>query len=460
MLTLLGPNTPRRHCDGYSRRDMLRIGALGLGGLTLPQLLSLEDSQAAEATPTRRASEGTKKRHKSLIMVFLCGGPPHQDMYEIKTDAPAEIRGEFAPIPTAVPGIEICELLPNMARIMDRLVPIRTVVGCRDDHAGYQCFTGHLSQNAPAGGWPHIGSAASRLQGPVLPGVPPFVSTCYVTQHKPYNEPSAGFLGLGHNAFRPMGEGKDDLVLQGITADRLGDRRQLLSSVDQFRREWDASRTMDGLDTFTQRAMGILTSSEFFSAMDVSQESQKTRDRYGFYDASRPTGDGAPRVPQNLLLARRLVEAGVRVVTVNYSFWDWHGQNFKNAKEELPIFDKAVAALVEDLHERDLADDTTVCVWGEFGRTPKINKDAGRDHWPRVSCALLAGGGMKTGQTIGTTDRLGGEPAERPVTFEEIHATLYHNLGINLQTAPRLFDFRGRPQYLVEPGVKPIRELV
>jgi hypothetical protein len=219
-------------------------------------------------------------------------------------------------------------------------------------------------------------------------------------------------------------------------------------------------RTMEGIDTFTQRAMGILTSSEFFNAMDITKESQATRDRYGYYDPSRAKGDGAPRVPQNLLLARRLIEAGVRVVTVNYSFWDWHGQNFKNAKDELPIFDRAVSALVEDLHERGLADDCTVVAWGEFGRTPKINKDAGRDHWPRVSCALLAGGGMKTGQAIGTTDRLGGEPATRPVTFEEVHATLYHNLGINLQTAPRLFDFRGRPQYLVEPGVEPIRELV
>jgi hypothetical protein len=460
MLTLLGPATTRRHCDGITRRDALRIGAVGLGGLTLPQLLALESAQA-EATPTRRASEGVRtKHHKSLIMIYLCGGPPHQDMYELKADAPAEVRGPLNPIPTAVPGIEICELLPKLAGCMDKLVPIRTIVGCRDDHAGYQCFTGHLSQNAPAGGWPHIGSSSSRLQGPVLAGVPPFVSLCYVTQHKPYNEPSAGFLGLGHNAFRPMGEGRDDLVLQGITADRLDDRRSLLSSVDRFRRAADSSRTMEGIDTFTQRAMGILTSSEFFSAMDVTKESQATRDRYGYYDSSRAKGDGAPRVPQNLLLARRLIEAGVRVVTVNYSFWDWHGQNFKTAKEELPIFDRAVSALVEDLHERGLADDCTVVAWGEFGRTPKINKDAGRDHWPRVSCALLAGGGMKTGQAIGTTDRLGGEPATRPVTFEEVHATLYRNLGINLQTAPRLFDFRGRPQYLVEPGVKPIHELI
>lgn len=450
MLTVFNPPSQNRHCDGVSRRSFLQIGALGLGGLTLPQLLALE---------AQGGSTATKNRHKSVIMIFCCGGPPHQDMYDIKLDAPAEIRGEFSPIKTAVPGIEICELLPNMARIMDKLIPIRTIVGCRDDHAGYQCYTGHLSQGEPAGGWPHLGAAASKLQGPTAPGVPPFVSLCYTTQHKPYNEPGPGFLGLGHSSFRPMGEGKDDLVLQGVSPTQLDDRRNLLTGVDRFRREWDGSRVMDGMDVFTQRAMGILTSSQLFDSLDVSKESEQTRARYGFYDPKRPKGDGAPRVPQNLLLARRLVEAGVRVVTVNYSFWDWHGQNFKNAREELPIFDKAVSALVEDLHERGLAEDCTVVAWGEFGRTPKINKDAGRDHWPRVSCALLAGGGMKAGQVLGETDRLGGEAVSRPVTFEEVHATLYKNLGINLASAPRLFDFRGRPQYLVDPAVKPIKEL-
>lgn len=444
-------NSPRRqagYCDGVSRRGFLQIGALGVGGLTLPQLLALE------------AQAGQKKTQKSVIMIFLCGGPPHQDMYDLKMDAPAEIRGEFAPIPTNVPGLEFCELLPNLARIADKLVPIRTVVGCRDDHAGYQCFSGHLSQGEPAGGWPHFGSAVSRLQGPTQPGVPPFVSLCYTTQHKPYNEPGPGFLGLGNSSFRPTGEGRDDLVLQGITADRLDDRRNLLASVDQLRRNWDNRGAMEGMDQFTDRAMGILTSSELFNALDISQEDAKTRERYGTDDATKPRGDGAPRVPQNLLVARRLVEAGVRVVTINYSFWDFHGQNFKNCKSELPPFDQAVAALVEDLHERGLDQEVTVLAWGEFGRTPKINKDAGRDHWPRVSCALMAGGGMRTGQVIGETDRLGGEPTKRPVTFEEIHATLYHNLGINMATAPRLFDFRGRPQYLVDPGVKPIAELL
>ncbi len=170
-------------------------------------------------------------------------------------------------------------------------------------------------------------------------------------------------------------------------------------------------------------------------------------------------GDGAPRCPQNFLVARRLVEAGARVVSLNYSFWDWHGGNFKNAEQEFPVFEKALTALVEDLHQRGLDKDVTVIAWGEFGRTPKINKDAGRDHWPRVCSALLAGGGMKTGQVIGGTDRLGGEATQRPVTFQEVFATLYHNLGVNLNSQ-RLFDFRGRPQYLVEPGVEPIAELV
>jgi hypothetical protein len=446
MLKIYNSSGRSRFCDGVSRRGFLQIGALGGLGLTLPQLLASE------------AQAGSRASHKSVIMIFMCGGPPHQDMYDLKMDAPAEIRGEFAPIPTNVPGIEFCELLPNLAKIADKLIPIRTVVGCRDDHAGYQCYTGHLSQGEPAGGWPHLGAAVSKLQGPTQPGVPPFVSLCYTTQHKPYNEPGPGFLGLGHSSFRPTGEGRDDLVLQGITADRLDDRRNLLASVDQMRRQWDGRGAMTGMDQFTERAMGILTSSELFNALDLSKEDAKTRERYGADDPTKPKGDGAPRVPQNLLVARRLVEAGARVVTVNYSFWDFHGQNFRNCKSELPAFDQAVSALVEDLHDRGLDRDVTVLAWGEFGRTPKINKDAGRDHWPRVSCALLAGGGMRTGQVIGETDRLGGEPVKRPVTFEEVHATLYHNLGIQLSSAPRMFDFRGRPQYLVDPSVQPIRE--
>ena len=380
-------------------------------------------------------------------------------MYDLKPDAPAEVRGEFSPIKTNVPGVEICELMPKMASMMDKFVPIRTMANCQGGHTGFQCFTGNIPNNEPAGGWPHIGSVVSKFQGPVHDGVPPFVSLCYTTQHKPYNEPKAGFLGLGHSSFRPSGPGKDDLVLKDITTDRLGDRKTLLASVDRFRRNWDNSGQMEGMDSFSQRAMGILTSSDLFKALDITEESPETIELYGQGDPKRPKGDGAPRVPQNLLLARRLVEAGVRVVTVNYSFWDWHGSNFKNAKEELPVFDKGISALVQDLHDRGMADDVSVVAWGEFGRTPKINKNAGRDHWPRVSSALLACGGMKTGQVIGQTDRQAGEAVERPVRFEEVYATLYRNLGINLNS-DRLFDFRGRPQYLVPPGTQPLDELI
>lgn len=434
-------------CNGVSRRSFLQIGGLACGGLTLPQLLRAE------------AAQGVKRSHKSLILIYLCGGPPHQDMFDIKVDAPAEVRGPFQAIPTNVPGIEISEHLPRMAKAMDKFVPIRTMVGAKDAHYSYQCMTGHHESDAPAGGWPSIGAATSYYQGPVHPGIPPFVSLCYTTQHRPYNEPETGFLGLGNASFRPTGPSRDDMVLQGITGEQLDNRRALLSTFDRFRREWDGSGKMSGIDVFTERAMGILTSSDMFNALDLSKEDAAVRERYGSDDVTKPKGDGAPRCPQNFLVARRLVEAGARVVTINYSFWDWHGNNFENAKQEFPVFEKGLVALVEDLHERGLDKDVTVVAWGEFGRTPKINKDAGRDHWPRVSCAVLAGGGMKTGQIIGETDRLGGEAVVRPVSFEEVFATLYRNLGVALDSR-RLFDFRGRPQYLVPPEVRPIAELI
>jgi len=436
-----------QHCDSINRRSFLQIGSLGAAGISLTDLLRAE------------SASGIRNSHKAVIMIYCCGGPPHQDMYDLKPDAPAEIRGEFSPIKTNVPGIEICELMPRMAAMMDKFVPIRTMADCQGGHTGFQCFTGKTPQNEPAGGWPHVGSVASHFQGPVHEGVPPFVSLCYTTQHTPYNEPRAGFLGLGHSSFRPSGPGKGDLTLNGITTDRLTDRRGLLNAFDRFRRNWDHSGQMQGMDAFSQRAMGILTSSDLFKALDLSSEDPKLIERYGHGDPKRPKGDGAPRVPQNFLLARRLVEAGARVVTVNYSFWDWHGGNFDNAKEELPVFDQGISALVQDLHDRGMAEDVTVVAWGEFGRTPKINDKAGRDHWPRVSCALLAGGGMRTGQVLGKTDRLAGEPVDRGVTFQEVYATLYRNLGINLDSQ-RLFDFRGRPQYLVEPGTTPLPELV
>jgi hypothetical protein len=446
MLSISG--SPKRLCDGMTRRDMLTIGALGVGGLALPDILRAE------------AAQGIGNSKKAVIMIYMCGAPPHQDMYDLKMDAPAEIRGEFQPIDTNVAGIQICEHLPRLARIMDKLVPLRSVYGSPNgSHDSFICYTGRSFVQQPPGGWPSVGAVMSKLQGSKSPGIPPFVGLSPNAGHPPYGSPGLpGFLGAAHSAFRPNGEGQADLRLNGISAERLGDRRQLLASVDRLRREMDNSGKMEGLDAFTRQALGVLTSSALADALDVSREDPRVRERYGKGDP-RNYGDGAPRNLEHFLIARRLVEAGVRCVTLNFGRWDFHSSNFSEFKNTHgPQFDQGMSALVEDLHERGLDKDVSVVAWGEFGRTPIINKDAGRDHWPQVGGALLAGGGMRCGQVIGATDRLGGEPVERPVHFAEVLATLYHRLGIDAN-ATTVRDLAGRPQYVVEK-FRPMRELV
>ncbi len=455
MLTLLGRKSPRTgFCDGMSRRNFLRIGSLGLAGLTLPQLLKAETAAGNGSSP------------KSVIMIYLVGGPPHQDMFDLKPAAPKEIAGPWRPIETNVRGIEICEAFPMLARMMDKLVPIRSLVGSQSGHDAIQVFNGHNPRGPkPSGGWPQFGSAVAKIQGQSNPATPGFVSLCYECTHGPYNEPGPGFLGPSYSPFRPLGPTRSDMILNGITLERLADRRALLGSVDRFRRSADATGMMDGLDTFTDQAMGLLTSSKLADALDLSKEDPRIVARYGTGDPKiHMDGNGAPRVPQSLLVARRLIEAGVRIVTLNYSKWDWHGGNnnsiFKREGEDFPVFDQCVSALVEDLHVRGLDKDCAVIIWGEFGRTPKISAQVGRDHWPRVNCALMAGGGLKTGQVIGSTDRLGGEAASRPVTFPEIYATLYRHLGIDTRYTT-ISDLNGRPQYLVEDQeAQPLAELM
>lgn len=442
-----------------SRRGFLQIGGLGLGGLCLPQLLRAE------------SKAGISSSQKSVILIYLVGGPPHQDMFDLKPDAPKEIAGPWKPIATNVTGIQICEAFPRIAKMMDKFTIIRSLVGNQADHDAIQVFNGrHVRTAKPSGGWPQFGSVVAKLQGPADRAVPPYISLCYTCTHGPYNEPGPGFLGPSLAPFQPSGPARDDMLLRGISVNRLADRKAILRSFDDARREADATGTMSALDSFNGQAFGLLTSSKLATALDLSKEDPKVVARYGTGDPKIfMDGNGAPRVPQSMLMARRMIEAGARVVTLNYSKWDWHGGRnaegradnsiFLREKEDFPVFDQCVSALVEDLEQRGLADDCTVAILGEFGRTPKISAQVGRDHWPQVNCVLLAGGGMKNGQVIGSTDRIAGEAASRPVTFGELYATLYQNLGLDVGRAT-VADIEGRPQFLVDDNAQPIKELI
>ena len=307
---------------------------------------------------------------------------------------------------------------------------------------------------------PSLGSAVSRLQGPVDPSVPPFVGLTIKTRHAPYSNPGyPGFLGTAHAAFQPEGQGMADMRLSGVTLEELRDRQSLLQSFDRFRRGADALAQYRGVDALTQKAFDVLTSSRLVEALDLEREDAAVRDRYGRGSADPAFGeDAGPHWMDQFLMARRLVEAGVRCVTLSFGSWDRHGANFERLPVQLARFDQGITALIEDLHRRDLQDDVCVVAWGEFGRTPRINKDGGRDHWPQVSCCLLAGGGMRTGQVIGSTNRLGEVPQDRPVHYQEVFATLYQRLGIDAGTAT-IPDQSGRPQYLLDQR-EPIRELI
>jgi hypothetical protein len=446
MLTIYGRGN--RFCDGISRRGFLRIGGLGIGA----GALSLADLGRIEA------AQGKSTRQKAVINVFLGGGPPHQDMFDLKMDAPDEIRGEFSPIATKVPGFQICEVFPKLASIMDRCAVIRSVVGATDRHDAFQCMTGWTVKDlASLGGHPSLGSVVTKLKGPIEPSVPPFVGLAEPTKEIRWSDSGKpGFLGPAYAPFKPDGEGRQNMVLHGLSLEQLQDRRKLLSSVDRLKRETNAGQ-MQALDRFTAGAFDVLTSSKLADALDLSKEDPKVRERYGNGQPYNYQFDGAPTVNEHLLLARRLVEAGVRVVTLSYGRWDSHSKNFDLVRDHGSKLDQCLSALIEDLEQRGMLNDVSVIVWGEFGRTPRINDKAGRDHWPKVSCALLAGGGMKVGQVIGATNRLGEEATERPVHFQEIFATLYKNLGIDVSRA-RLTDPAGRPQFLVE--MQPIPELV
>ncbi len=434
MLTFTG--TPGRFCDGHSRRSFLRVGAIGLGGLNLAGLLRSD------------AADGKKaKKHKSVIMVYLSGGMAHQDTFDIKPDAPAEVRGEFKPISTALPGVQFGELVPKLAKAADKLIVLRSVVGQPDEHSSWMSYTGIPMDAAKREKRPHFGSVVAKMQGQTDPLIPAFIDLTPTMQHKPYNSP--GVMNLGRSAAAVKVDGEEIAVMKNLVvpADRLNDRQALLADMDRFKKAADST---SGTDTFHDRAFDVLTSNKLVNALDIAKETQAVRDRYG-KGSPKHLGDGAPLWNEQLLMARRLVEAGARVVTLGYGFWDTHGGNFKHLKTHLPTFDQGISALVEDLYERGLDKDCTVVVWGEFGRTPKINKDAGRDHGSRVNFALMSGGGMKVGQVIGSTDSQAGEAKNDPVPYPNVLATVYKNLGVDPHDM--VYDVSGRPNPILPSSV-------
>ena len=452
MLNILGKQ-PETHCDGQSRRHFLRIGGLALGGLALPGILKAEAARGGVPGPARP--------HKAIIMIYLSGGPSHQDMYDLKMQAPVEIRGSFKPIRTNVAGIEICEHLPRLATMMDKFTIIRSLYGCPDQHASDLCLSGYpIGPRGRQDNHPSLGSVLSKLQGPVDRAVPPFVGLTTKTGHAPYSNPGLpGFLGPAHAPFQPDDKAMANMRLNGVTLDQLRDRKSLLAGFDDFRRRADVDLAVHGVDASTRKAFDVLTSSKLVEALDLDREDPKVRDRYGRGSASPAFGeDAGPHWMDQFLMARRLVEAGVRCVTLSFGSWDRHGGNFERLPEQLGKFDQGITALVDDLHARGLDQDVSVVAWGEFGRTPRINPGGGRDHWPQVSCALLAGGGMRMGQVIGSTNRLGEVPQDRPVHYQDVFATLYHQLGIDVGTVT-IDDPTGRPQYLLDRR-EPLRELV
>lgn len=441
MLTL--PGRPYGYCDGVTRRSFLQIGGLAAGGLCLPDLLRAE-------------AQSGKLGHKSVIMVYLSGGLAHQDTFDLKPDAPEGVRGEFKPIATQVPGLMVGELLPKLAATADKFSLTRSIVGLRDEHSSFQTITGYGMNESQRDGRPNCGSVIAKCLGQVNPLTPAFVDLFPTMQHRPYNIPGPGYLGREFGGVRTDGEDLASMKLRYVSTGQFADRRKLRDEFDHFRRSL-AGLDASGMDVAYQRAFDVLTSSRLVEALDVEREDPAVRERYGKGSAQH-LGDGAPMWNDQLLIARRLVESGVRCVTVAYGFWDTHGGNFRYLKDHLPLFDTGISALIEDIHARGLDEEVLVLVWGEFGRTPTINKDAGRDHWPRVNGALFSGGGLKMGQVIGSTDKIADSAATRPVHYLDVIATAYHALGIDPHEMIR--DQQERPVAVLPEAARVVAELV
>jgi hypothetical protein len=374
-------------------------------------------------------------------MIYLPGGPSHMDMYDLKPDAPKEFAGEFKPIKTSVPGVQICEHMPMQARMWDKLAVVRSLISV-DEHSDSLVSTGYSENTNRTAQHPCFGSVMSKLRaGAANNDVPPFVSLR--GGGSAGTEP--GYLGVAHRPFTPSGPGVENLRLaSGVNAEKMDDRKDLLGKFDTVRREIDASGTMKGMDSFAGRAFDMIASGTVRKALDLKNEDPKTRDRY--------------KGVEMFLTARRLVEAGVGCVTLSYGGWDTHSSNFKELKRMLPNLDRGIANMISDLHDRGMEDDVVTVVWGEFGRTPKINNsDAGRDHWSPVMSAMVAGGGLKMGQAIGASSARGEYPKDRPYKVPHLLATIYQAMGID--PGYTFMNGSGRPMYILDDRT-PVTELL
>ncbi len=439
-----------------NRRGFLKAGVLGAAGLGLPELLR-SDARGVQAP--------TGDRLKSVIILWMRGGPSHIDMWDPKPEAPAEFRGEFGTKSTAVPGIVLTDLLPETGKIMKKWSIIRSL---HHDDAGHStgdqiCFTGYNPGANPAeNSHPSIGSIVSKQIGHQNSKLPAYVVI-------PRELPGTGsaYLGVAHKPFETVADPANTGPFKlpnferpvGVSVDQIGDRRSLLKDFDTLRRDMDNSGQFTAMDRFQQRAWDILTSNAARDAFDLDKEPMDLRDKYGFgaaYDPKASNRCGCPSWAQRMLLARRLVEAGVRLVTVDLRWWDTHVKGFESLRDGfLPRWDKAYTALINDLDERGLLKSTMVLAWGEFGRTPKVNNDAGRDHYPNVFSAALAGGPIIGGRAVGESDAKGAFPKSLPRTPQDVLATVYKHLNVDTEAS---YLNNGRP-IAVLPSGKPIAEL-
>jgi Protein of unknown function (DUF1501) len=444
MLTVHATDRHRR-CDGLTRRSLLQVGCLG--ALSLPALLQ-----------HRARAASSDRRDTAVILIWLDGGPTHMDTYDVKMAAPAEYRGPFSAIRTNVPGVDVCELLPLQARIADRLAIVRSLYHTTGDHfaGAHWMLTGYHGSTAanldPM--YPSAGSVTARVRGPNRSGVPAYVAVPFAASvglNPGYN--SAAYLG---SSFNPFQTGSDpnsptfsvqNLTLPGgVTLAQLESRKRLLGSFDTMRRDMDTSGMLASLDRFQREAYAMISGPAARAAFDIGKEDPRVRDRYGRHTWGQST-----------LLARRLVEAGVTFVTVHMGGWDDHAAIEAAMRNKLPIVDRALHGLVTDLVERGLYDRVALCVCGEFGRTPRINPSAGRDHWGESGFCLLGGGGLRTGRVVGATNVKGEYPRETPVRPGDMLATLYHVLGID--PTQTFLDRSGRPVPILHEG-KPIADLI